>query len=505
MRTLIEFPCNFMKIIQTLWLDDATVPLQNKAGWFAPEYHLMAWALSCLQLRQFYEEVELITNEKGKEILIDSLQLPYTKVTIIQFSKLTNDFWSLAKVEAYHRQVVPFLHVDGDVFIWQIFDNEVLKKELIAQNSEDWFAGYDYVLKKMNNEQQILPSFVNNNQNLESYNLGVVGGNNIAIFQQYRDEVFKFVEQNLSCLQDLVQSYPHSYVNMFIEQFMFTKLAESLQIGVSTILPDKITDPDYPNITNFYNVPRSKKFVHLLGKSKGLSDTCKTLSRILRKSHVDYYYRIIKLFLANDLPITLKAYPHINLETIHASNRKNNLYKSLFVLNPKAFSTENLELLNDFEQYESQKKNFYKNLKSLEFYYLKDIENYKQLEDLFTLEDDIFLSQTLQFDDSVCLVETSWNWNQDNLEDNSVVETGLFQTLLIPNIYSMEVQEESLDSLNMIVLDTFLKPINVAEAIQLCGLYYDYSAIIPDDFTFLIRERIRDLMTLGALKWIFMV
>jgi hypothetical protein len=489
-----------MKIIQTLWLNDTYKPIENKAGWFAPEYHWMAWALSCLQLRQFYDHVELVTNEKGKEILIDLLQLPYTKVTIIQFSTLTSEFWSLAKVETYQQQNESFLHVDGDVFIWQAFDNEILEKELIAQNSEDWFSGYDFILKKITENEIVLPNFVKNNDKLESYNLGVVGGKNIALFQQYREEVFEFVSKNQSFLKDLVQNYNHSYVNMFIEQFMFTQLAGSLQIPISTVLPEKITDPDYPNITNLYNVPLLKKFVHLMGKSKGLLDICKTLSKILRKNYPEHYYQIIKIFLAQNIIITLKSYEHINLGKVYDFVDDINFHKSLFTLNTKSFSTNNPSLLNDFQYYELQKQNFNSNLKSVEFYYSKDVEVFTKLEDLFNLDDDSFLSQALQFDETICLVETSWNWNRDNLEDNLISESGLFQTLLIPDIYSMKIGEEPLDSLNMILLDTFLNPTKISEAIQTCALYYDESAIVSVDFIFLIRERIRDLMNWGALK-----
>jgi hypothetical protein len=43
----------------------------------------MSWALSCLSLREHYDEVELYTDSAGYHILIEVLQLPYTKTHVI--------------------------------------------------------------------------------------------------------------------------------------------------------------------------------------------------------------------------------------------------------------------------------------------------------------------------------------------------------------------------------------------------------------------------------------
>ena len=46
-----------MKIIQTFWTAGQD-PLKHSFGWIHPEYNLMSWALSCLSLREHYDEVE---------------------------------------------------------------------------------------------------------------------------------------------------------------------------------------------------------------------------------------------------------------------------------------------------------------------------------------------------------------------------------------------------------------------------------------------------------------
>ena len=47
-----------MRIVQTFWTAGSD-PLEHSFGWLRPEYNLMSWALSCLSLREHYDEVAL--------------------------------------------------------------------------------------------------------------------------------------------------------------------------------------------------------------------------------------------------------------------------------------------------------------------------------------------------------------------------------------------------------------------------------------------------------------
>ena len=65
-----------MRIVQTFWTAGQD-PLKHAFGWLHPEYNLMSWALSCLSLREHYDEVALYTDSEGKRILIDELHLSF--------------------------------------------------------------------------------------------------------------------------------------------------------------------------------------------------------------------------------------------------------------------------------------------------------------------------------------------------------------------------------------------------------------------------------------------
>ena len=122
-----------MKIVQSFWSGN-NWSLDKNYGWYSSKYHWLGWVLSVNQLRKFYDEVELVTDRIGYEILINKLKLPYSKVHVIldDLNQYNENLWALAKIKSYSFMNEPFLHVDGDVFIWEKFDEELLKQDIIV-------------------------------------------------------------------------------------------------------------------------------------------------------------------------------------------------------------------------------------------------------------------------------------------------------------------------------------------------------------------------------------
>ena len=119
----------------------------------------MSWALSCLQLRKYYKEVTLYADSTAANMLIDTLALPYTNV-VCDLDKLNNyntQLWALPKLHAYANQESPFLYVDGDVFIWERFDEKLLCGSLIAQNEEAATDYYERILESLESELSYFP------------------------------------------------------------------------------------------------------------------------------------------------------------------------------------------------------------------------------------------------------------------------------------------------------------------------------------------------------------
>ena len=90
-----------MKIVQTFWTARRPL-LEHSFGWLSPQCHLMAWALSCLSLREHYDNVVLYADSEGCRVFAELLKLPYTEVVAAYDSLSIPDVhWAYPKLLTY--------------------------------------------------------------------------------------------------------------------------------------------------------------------------------------------------------------------------------------------------------------------------------------------------------------------------------------------------------------------------------------------------------------------
>jgi hypothetical protein len=284
-----------MKIIQSFWTGNSSVI--PSCGWFSKKHHLLGWILSVNQLCKYYDEVELFTDRYGHELLIEKLQLPYTKVHVVldKINQYSSDLWALAKIRTYQTQTVPFLHVDGDVFIWKKFSNELMASNLIAQNIEtassfyrDMWVDIKPHLKHLPVSMELFDKSIHN----KAYNMGIFGGNNINFIQKYCSESFDFVDKNIESLQKGNQFN----FNVFFEQVLFFEMTKIEEQKVSTYLKEDIVDNQYLNFGKFDDVPHKLTYLHLLGNFKRELVVCKKLESYVMYHYPKYYKHLETLF-----------------------------------------------------------------------------------------------------------------------------------------------------------------------------------------------------------------
>jgi hypothetical protein len=291
-----------MKIVHTFWIDEGKDPLKDGFGWCSAPYHLMSWALSCLQLYQFYEDLELITDRKGKELLIDRLQLPYKKVRIelddVGFVQIPG-LWVMKKIYSYTLHEKPFLHVDGDVFVYAPFPEELLSGQLIAQNIEQDFDYYKELVGLVGDSFPFVPKPVKEQidkcMEIQASNAGIFGGKNHVFFKDY----FKVVEQFVAANQDKIKSLSPSQLvnfNAVVEQYIFHCLSTDQGIEVNYLL-DTVYDPSFfESFANFHHLPHNISFLHALGDYKKNGWVCDQLAHRLRLDYPEYFARVMNLF-----------------------------------------------------------------------------------------------------------------------------------------------------------------------------------------------------------------
>ncbi|MBR6047111.1 MAG: hypothetical protein IKP44_03345 [Bacteroidaceae bacterium] len=287
-----------MCIVQTFWTAGQD-PLKHAFGWLHPEYNLMSWTLSCLSLREHYDEVALYTDSEGKRILIDELHLPYTEVNVVfdDFPCLPQH-WALAKIKTYSLQTQPFLHVDGDVYVPHPIPEVIFQAPLIAQNREIGTRYYRAMMDRLLKYSSLwLPEYIEkglHEESVVSYNMGFLGGTDLDFICRYCQEVFGFMEKNR--MND--PACPHSKVdcNVFFEQVIFAMMADRENRTVASVLGRCMQDEGYTRgefcDLDYYG---EKPFYHILGGHKRSQAVCEMMSQAMLRLYPEHYRKILSL------------------------------------------------------------------------------------------------------------------------------------------------------------------------------------------------------------------
>ncbi|WP_343587130.1 DUF6734 family protein [Flavobacterium sp.] len=287
-----------MKIIQSFW--SGNKKMNEKYGWYNSEFHWMGWILSVNQLIKYYDKVELYTDNYGYEILINQLKLPYTKVHVVlnELDIFPSELWALAKIKVYAMQEEPFIHVDGDVFIWEPFPNNFKKASLIAQNIETatdyYFDTWNSITPFLLHMPDEMSDFDINMANL-SANMGITGGSNLEFFTEYASKAFEFVEKN-KLIWNKINLFNF---NVFFEQVLFFKMAKNNSISVEYLFSEIWADNLYEGFGDFHYVPFQKTYLHLLGDFKRNASVCRAMESYVKKFYPENYSLLIEMYSKN--------------------------------------------------------------------------------------------------------------------------------------------------------------------------------------------------------------
>jgi hypothetical protein len=327
-----------MRIVQSLWTKNSDSFLHTTCGWLTPEHHIMSWALSCLTIKSFYNNNTLYCDSITAKVLIDVLELPYSEVLCTMDSlhkEFHPDLWALPKIKTYAAQEQPFLHVDGDIFIWKKFDDKLMEGGLIAQNL-DKIGSFEKIMQNVTANSLYIPKEIaldrQQNPDLLTYNAGILGGTNISFFKEYSAEAFLFIEKNKSAFS----KFNVSGFNIIFEQYLFYCMVKSTNLKVQVLFDQLISDQGYKGFGDFDLIPYRKQYIHLLGEYKRNPDSCHQMAQRLQLEFPEYYYKIIDLFKKNKIPL-FKKYHYFdenNLTELHHKTRE-------------AYRTETLKKVDD--------------------------------------------------------------------------------------------------------------------------------------------------------------
>jgi len=504
-----------MIICQTLWTNKKKL-IENDFGWLSPQHHIIAWALSCLQLRKFYEQVDLYTDSVGADILIESLNLPYTNVFTSYDNLICNPvLWAYPKVITFSKQDSPFIHVDGDVIIWKSFKQKVEEAVLIAQNLEVSTQYYDNLFSAYKSKLFYYPNYLKKNLfsgRSYSYNAGVLGGSSIDFFKQYRLEAERIIRNNKRNQLD-------SNFNIILEQLLFYSLAKKRNDKVACIYDKEVNDNGYSH-AEFANFPMISQlsYLHFIGNHKRNKQVCDWMSNFLYNEYPETFSGIMTLFKKTHFHFS-KVHNHIGKTCGTSKPLPFTFSRTVELLNLLTKTTNNIShvtlkrlvnnshnsMLKSLYNYEKKVYNIILKFNKLDFTELdKQLKETVLSTNFFIVSDKEKENSVLYINPHLEVIHSVYDWTNMQIVDNSIQLNSSYKKdnviAIVPQLLFKGYNEVLLDELCVnIILKVSERPLFsllLNELKQFFGDLYnpknnsDFFKLIMIKFDYLISNRI---------------
>jgi hypothetical protein len=201
----------------------------------------------------------------------------------------------LPKIYTYKIQDEPFIHADGDVFIWQKFcqliESAPLCSQQIIVNHKPQYIAMEEIETHFNYIPECIKKNRIENKILKISNAGLLGGTDLDFFSDYVSLSLNFVDRNLGQLSKLKSGI----FGMIFEEYLFYCLAKEKGIEITYLLDPLEDDFKGTSLVNFETVPTITKFIHPVGTYKKYQQICDLLASTLQINYPDYYYKIMRL------------------------------------------------------------------------------------------------------------------------------------------------------------------------------------------------------------------
>jgi hypothetical protein len=271
--------------------------------WYDEVSRFCSWKLSLELAKKKFPQTILFTDNYGKKILIDELGLEFDLVStdLNALDELDSKWWALGKLYTYLYQSEPFLHIDSDVYLHNMFDEKILTAPLIAQNyeyfniHESWYHPRKFeIIKNING---YLPKeiawYINEGHDQKALCCGIFGGNDLKFIKHYSTVVFD------------VFLHPTNHPrwiflggdNILLEQYVLSACIEYAYSHPDSIFYKKINiECLFDSSSSAFDPEMAKKcgFTHLIGGAKKDSLICGRLKKRISEEYPDFYLRCIK-------------------------------------------------------------------------------------------------------------------------------------------------------------------------------------------------------------------
>lgn len=279
-----------MNIIQSFYqVDNKTCYKINKINdnYLINYYSLL---LSYITLKKLYGNVTMYCNQYAYDKILK--HIPYDNIIINDLLNITtsnyyND-WALLKFEVYKLQKEPFIHVDGDVFIFRDLLSEFINGEYdaVVQSVETspiyskfYYANLDKLVTYNFIDLEISTKTADKyDGNIIGYNCGVVGFKNMDFLKYYTK---KAQEMNMLINNKTIDSVIHA--PMIYEQFVLHELLIKNNMKCHEVLPSEdVLGKGYNAAGNIHG------YTHLLSGNKYVQHFVMLIREKILKDYPEY-------------------------------------------------------------------------------------------------------------------------------------------------------------------------------------------------------------------------
>jgi hypothetical protein len=183
------------------------------AGWPHADIHKWSWRACVALLRKHFKEVVLYTDEIGERLFAN---FEFTEVVRLFDATYPRALWGIAKLKTQSVQQKPFVHVDGDFFLFN-FTEEAANSDVVVQCKEYKVQNYNKSYVKLRKHDLCAP-FLSN----VVYNVGIVGGNNLTLLQEYAQIG---ITNGIKALKFIKDAYEVKDINFYFEQAELVRLS----------------------------------------------------------------------------------------------------------------------------------------------------------------------------------------------------------------------------------------------------------------------------------------
>lgn len=233
------------KVVYSLW----SKPMEDEnVGFNTKEAFANCARLSVLTSKEWADTVELVTDKKGYEFLVEDLKLPFDNVRI-ELDKLNHIdkiHWAVGKIYACLIQEEPFMHLDFDAMWFKRPPDYLLKAPTAFQNKEyisdayhQFYIGLVEQVRELGelkiNEhisiQDPIVPYKENSIKFQEYavNCGFMCFNDLSIIPLWWECALDYIEKIGTDLNGW------KIPSIVFEQFFLSKLLQANKITIKTL------------------------------------------------------------------------------------------------------------------------------------------------------------------------------------------------------------------------------------------------------------------------------